>query len=111
MLKESVRLRIEAELSRGEAARANGNEAMARVCARRAAGVLIKEILAKRQIQPPSSAAFDLLKYFRELPGISADIQQIVDHLIARVDSEHNLPEGIDLIQETRWLVQVLEQQ
>ena len=110
MLEESVRLRIEAELSRGEAARLDGNEGMARVCARRAAGILIREYLAKQQVQPPSNAVYDLLKFFRDMPGISIDIQQILDHLIARVDSEHNLPEGIDLIQETRWLVQVLDQ-
>lgn len=110
MLEDRVRLQIEAELSRGEAARSNGNEGMARVCARRAAGILVRDYLAKRHVQPPSSAAYDLLKFVRDMTGIPADIQQVLDHLIARVDSEHNLPDSIDLIQETRWLVQVLEQ-
>ena len=111
MLEEIVRLQIEGEISRGEAARAKGNEGMARVCARRAAGILIRDYLAKQNVLPPVSNTFDLLRYFRDLPGNSAEIQQVLDHLIIRVDSAHNLPEDIDLIQETHWLVQVLEQQ
>ena len=110
MLTESVRLQIETELSRGETARTNKNEGMARVCARRAAGILIRDYLAKKHISPPSSMAYDLFKFLRDSPEISTEIQQVLDHLLARVDSEHNLPDGIDLIKETRWLVQLLEQ-
>ncbi len=110
MLKESVRVQIEAELSKGEAARATGNEGMCRVCARRAAGILVRDYLVKQHVQPPGSTAYDLLRFLRDTPGISTEVQQVLDHLTARVDTEHNLPDGIDLIQETRWLVQVLEQ-
>ena len=110
MLKESVRAQIEAELSKGEEARADGNEGMARVCARRAAGILIRDYLTKKQVPHPSSTAYDLIRFLRDTAGISSDIQQVLDHLIARVDAEHNLPVNIDLIKETRWLVQVLEQ-
>jgi hypothetical protein len=110
VLKESVRMQIEAELSKGETARANGNEGMCRVCARRAAGTLVRDYLAKQHVQSPSSTAYDLLRFLRDTAGISTEVQQVLDHLTARVDTEHNLPDGIDLIQETRWLVQVLEQ-
>jgi hypothetical protein len=32
----------------------------------------------------------------------------VVDHLLAHVDQEHNLPASIDLIAETQWLIRVL---
>lgn len=109
MLDDNKRIQIEAELANGEAARKNGNEGMARVCARRAAGILIREYLAEKHVQIPNSSAHDLIIFLRDTPEISEDIQKILDHLIARVDSEHNLPESIDLIKETRWLVQHLK--
>ena len=110
MLEDSKRIQIEAELANGEAARKNGNEGMARVCARRAAGILIREYLAEKHVLIPTNTAYSMIRFLRDTPGISPDIQQVLDHLTTRVDDEHNLPDNVDLIQETRWLVQVLEQ-
>ncbi|MDR3576305.1 MAG: hypothetical protein P4L50_20755 [Anaerolineaceae bacterium] len=103
-------MQIEAELSKGEAARTNGNEGMARVCARRAAGLLVRNYLTNQHIPFPNGTAYDLLKFYRDNPEISTEIQQVLDHLIARVDTEHNLPDNVDLIKETRWLIQALMQ-
>ena len=36
------------------------------------------------------------------------DIQQVVDHLVTRVNEDYQLPGSIDLIAETRTLVQYL---
>lgn len=52
---------IEQEFALAEQARARGNEGQARVCARRAAGIAIREYLTRRGIRPPSASAYDLL--------------------------------------------------
>ena len=98
---------FEGEIQRAIEARASGNEGKARVCARRAAGIVIGEYLDRRHI-PSAESAIKRLETFRNLPGIPSQIQLVVDHLLAHVDQEHNLPTSIDLIAETRWLVRAL---
>ena len=98
---------FEGEIQRAIEARASGNEGKARVCARRAAGIVIGEYLDRHQI-PSAESAIKRLETFRNLPGIPAQTQVVVDHLLAHVDQEHNLPASIDLIAETQWLIRVL---
>ena len=57
---------IEAEFEKAEQARARGNEGQARVCARRAAGIAIREYLTRRGICPPSASAYDLLNLLKD---------------------------------------------
>ena len=57
---------IEAEFERAEQARARGNEGQARVCARRAAGIAVREYLTRSGIRPPSTSAYDLLNLVKE---------------------------------------------
>ena len=53
---------FEKELSRAEAARTAGNEGRARVCARRAAGLLAYEILKRDGIEPRGNSVLDYLE-------------------------------------------------
>jgi hypothetical protein len=95
---------FEKEISRGEAARAAGNEGMARVCARRAAGMVVKERLRRdgQALRMPS--AYDHLRYLYSQPGISPEVLAAAEHLLARITPEHSLPVEADLIAEARWL-------
>ena len=102
----------EAEIQQAEQARLMGNEGMARVCARRAAGALVGEYF-KRQgvrlgIDQDSTSADDRLRYLSKLPGISPQVAQAADLLLRRVTEEYNLPVEADLIAEARWLRQEL---
>lgn len=100
--------RIEAELEQAEQARARGNEGQARVCARRAAGIAIREYLTRRGVRPPSVSAYDLLNFLKGDPHLSEDLKGMADHLTLRVNEEFQLPVEADLIAEARRLCESL---
>src|SRR5512140_805128 len=109
MYNDDDRRQIDAELQNAEAARARGAEGQARVCSRRAAGIAIRAYLESQNQPRPGMNAYDLIQYLRDLPGTSPEIQKVTEHLSARVNEQFNLPEPVDLIAETRWLVRRLE--
>jgi hypothetical protein len=93
---------IQAEFEKAEQARARGNEGQARVCARRAAGVAIREYMIRRGIRPPSKSAYDLLNIVRSDPRLSPELRRIAGHLTLRVNEEFRLPVNVDLIAEAK---------
>jgi len=92
------------ELEMAQAARASGNEGKARVCARRAAGIIVGEYFKQRGIGLSDPSAYARLKYLISLPDIPAEIRQVVEHFLVRVDTDQNLPISADLIAEAGWL-------
>jgi hypothetical protein len=108
MIAQEVLDRIETELAQAEAARASGFEGRARVTARRAAGMAVRAFLHARGDQVGSASVVDLLQYLRDQPETTGDIRQVLEHLLARVNQDFELPPSVDLIGETRWLVQSL---
>lgn len=99
---------IETEFEKAEQARADGNEGQARVCARRAAGIAIREYLTRQGIRPPSVSAYDLLNYLKDDPRLSDNLKSIADHLTLRVNEEFKLPVDADLIAEARTFCETL---
>ncbi len=101
-------VQINAEFERAKQARARGNEGQARVCARRAAGIAIREYFVQHgeTIQTPS--AYDLLNMLVEEASLPDDLRQIAAHLTLRVDEKFKLPVGIDLIIEAKKLCERL---
>ena len=101
---------IEAEFEKAEAARARRNEGQARVCARRAAGIAVREYLQRRGTRPPSVSAYDLLNMVKGDPGLASrpDLRQIADHLTLRVTEEFKLPVNADLVAEARTFCEEL---
>jgi hypothetical protein len=95
-------LQLEAEFERAVQARARENEGQARVCARRAAGIAIREYLSRRGIRPPSTSAYDLLNMIKEDPALPPGLKRIADHLTVRVTEEFKLPLDVDLVAEAR---------
>jgi HEPN domain-containing protein len=93
---------INNELEKAAQARALKNEGQARVCARRAAGIAIREYLTRQGIRPPSTSAYDLLNLLKDNPRLSPDLRQIADHLTLRVTEEFKLPVNVDLVAEAR---------
>ena len=94
--------KIDQEFEKAEQARARKNEGQARVCARRAAGIAIREYLSRQGIRPPSGSAYDLLKLLKDDPRISPNLKRIADHLTLRVTEEFRLPVDADLVAEAR---------
>jgi HEPN domain-containing protein len=93
---------INAEFEKAEGARARGNEGQARVCARRAAGIAVREYLLRQGVRPRSVSAYDLLNQIKGDPHLSPDLRQIADHLTLRVTDEFKLPVNADLVAEAR---------
>lgn len=100
----SYKSEINAELEKAEQARARGNEGQARVCARRTAGIAIREYLTRKGIRPPSTSAMDLLNLLKDDPLLPPPLKLIADHLTLRVTEEFKLPVDVDLIAEAREL-------
>lgn len=99
---------IEKEFEQAEKARADNNEGRARVCARRAAGIAIRDYLTRRGISIPSQSAYDLLHLIKEEPLLPPDLKLVTDHLTLRVTEEFKLPIDADLIAESRQLCEWL---
>ena len=55
-----------------------------------------------------SSSAYDVLQVLRDQSKTTGEIRQVIDHLLMRVDKDFNIPAQVDLIAETRWLIQTL---
>src|SRR5689334_5627848 len=96
------------EIQGAQEARARNNEGQARVRARRAAGVAIREYLSRRGQRVLSSSAYDLLKLLLDLPGIPAGARQPAEYLTLRVNEEFKLPVDADLVEEARSLCEHL---
>ena len=98
------RERIEAEFQKAEKARAMNNEGQARVCARRAAGMAVREYLTRKRAPPRTASAYDLLNIIKDDPHLSPDLKLIAEHLTLRVTEEFKLPVDVDLVAEAREL-------
>ncbi|HSL45592.1 MAG TPA: hypothetical protein VK897_19310 [Anaerolineales bacterium] len=96
------KMQIEAEFEKAEQARGRGNEGQARVCARRAAGIAVREYLTRQGIRPLSLSAYDLLNSLKNDPSLSPELKQIAEHLTLRVTEEFKLPVDADLVTEAR---------
>ena len=99
---------LEIEFNRAAQAREKKNEGQARVCARRAAGIAIRESLLRDGIKAPSISAYDLLNSLKDDSRLTSDLKLIVDHLTLRVNEEFKLPVDADLIVEARTLCEWL---
>jgi len=101
---EDWKAQLQTEFERAEAARAHGNDGQARVCARRAAGIAIREYYARRGQTVRTPSAYDLLQLLAEEPQLSPDLKQAATYLTLRVTEEFKLPVDVDLLAEAHKL-------
>ena len=95
---------LQNEFERAEAARSRGNEGQARVCARRAAGIAIREHYERSGQSVRTSSAYDLLNLLKDESHLPPDIKQAAVYLTLRVTEEFKLPVDVDLLDEARKL-------
>jgi hypothetical protein len=96
------------ELNQARSARSEGKEGMARVCARRAAGIAIAEYLRKHKLPDPGPSAMDRLNFLKIQESISPMALNAARHLTQRVDENFQLPPNVDLIREAQLLINTL---
>ncbi len=99
---------VQQEFERAKAARARGNEGQARVCARRAAGIAIREYYARQGQSLRTSSAYQLLTLFQSDPRIPPDLKRAAAHLTLRVTEAFEVPVDVDLLDEARKLCEAL---
>jgi len=107
-LKENWESDYQKELSHAISARVKGNEGMARVCARRAASIIIGEYLHRRGYTHLDNSIFDRLEILNTHPGLSSTQKKIANHFQLKVDLDHHLPGDVDLIRDVQWLANSL---
>lgn len=96
------------ELKQAELAERNGNKGKARVCARRAAGILAGEYLRRRGLGVPATSAYDRLKFLILLPDLPNDVQTITSHFLLKTNPDRSFPDDVNLIADTYWLEKTL---
>jgi len=101
---DTLSLEMEREFNKAEQARLAGNEGQARVCARRAAGIAIRNYNHRHGLGSKNGSAYDLLNHLKESALLPPDLQRVTDHLTLRVTEEFNLPVDADLVAESRVL-------
>lgn len=89
-------------------ARSAGNERLARVCARRAAGYIAAEYLRRQGIELSSASAITRLQYLKSIPDLPSTITETVDHFLVRITADHMLPIEADLIKDVYFLAEQL---
>ncbi len=95
---------FENEIAAAFRARKNGNEGKARVCARRAAGLIAAEYLDRKGVQHSHQNAITNLRILGNTNDVSANIKATISRLLMRVDTHYELPIDTDLIQDALLL-------
>jgi hypothetical protein len=103
-LKTDWKVEYQKELEHATVARLNGNEGMARVCARRAAGIVIGEYLNRHGHSSLTHRSYDLLTLFISLPDLNPNDKRFANHFLIKVNQDHKFPIDTDLISDVMWL-------
>lgn len=95
---------VEHELALAEDARRQGKEGRARVCARRASGMAARIYLEHRGIPVGGASVLDIFGQLVAQGGLDSETIKLIRTLQARVDTDFQLPQGVDLIAIARSL-------
>jgi hypothetical protein len=96
------------ELQMATEAREQENEGRARVCARRAAGAIIREYFSRRNISVQAASVMQYMQALLNISDIPGEARQATQYLTMRVNEDFGLPVDVDLVEQTRLLRQSL---
>jgi hypothetical protein len=96
------------EIANALLSRNSGNEGKARVCARRAAGLVVREYLLRNGFENSDPSVVVNLNFLLQQAEIPPQIQDIISHFLVRITPDGNLPIDADLIEEAQWLAKEL---
>jgi len=99
---------VEKELAQAHKARAMGNEGQARVCARRAAGIAIREWYRRRLGTGWHGDALKQLQRLQADALAPENVREAARRLTTRVDFDHTLPFEDDPIEDARRIISSL---
>lgn len=96
---------IEAELKRALQAQAEGKAGRARVCARRAAGLVIRAYYQRRDGAGWGGDALTQLARLQQDEAVPAAIRAAAARLTTTVDFDHQLPFDDDPVKDARGII------
>lgn len=96
------------EIQAALAARQQKNEGQARVCARRAAGIIVRQYYHQRGQPITNPSAYDLLKMLMEDLTQPESVRQSAAYLTLRVNESFALPVEVDLIKQAESIAEAL---
>lgn len=110
MLSKEAKTQIENELDKAKTALRQGFEGRSRVHARIAAGIAVRSYFPSKGItQPLPQNTYDILCALWSYSDTPSAIKNLLEQLTRKVDASYHLPDDIDLIDATRQLVILLE--
>jgi len=101
-----VRRSVEREMERAGEARKEGNEGMARVCARRAAGAAVGHWMLTHPLARAGADAMSRLRAFSLAAAVPPDVRQAAERLCARVTGDFTAPFPVDPLADARSIAQ-----
>ncbi|HCS39231.1 MAG TPA: hypothetical protein DIW44_06575 [Anaerolineaceae bacterium] len=96
------------ELIKAEETRLKGNEGMARVLARRAAGLAIREYLKTMDFNQRGLSLNGLLKDEEIRKILPASVHEPLDRLSTRIGIDFSYPSNFDLLLDSRLVIEKL---
>jgi hypothetical protein len=87
---------------------AAGLEGRARVCARRAASILLRDYLNQRNELNPKLNSMETIHYMQK-KSENPELISLLSHFSERVNEEHHLPSSTDLVASLFELAQMLD--
>ena len=110
------KLKFEKEITKGKDAQKKGNAGMARVCARRAAGIVIREYMIRNAVDLPrlsrvllpGASALNHLKFFCDDLDVPDEARERGKHFLLQLTPEHIIPGNPDLLEDAKWLAENL---
>ncbi len=105
---DTWKTKFDQELGMALAARERKNEGQARVCARRAAGVVVREYFLRRGVNMHNPSAYDLLNQLLQIGELPIAAREAAGYLVLRVTEEFRLPVDVDLVAQARRLADAL---
>lgn len=99
---------IQKEMTRALEARQQGNEGMARVCARRAVGWAIRLRFEGDLERSATKNAYLLLEWLSRQERVAPSYQQAATRLTTRINEDHELPHEQDPLVDADMLIRGL---
>lgn len=99
---------IHTELNAAREARRSGNEGMARVCARRAAGWAIGVRYSEELSPAATTNAYLLLTWLKEQEGVDDSLRAAAHRLTTRITEDHELPHPEDPLEDATYIVEAM---
>ena len=105
--------KIHAELETGKRAQEEGNEGMARVCARRAAGWAASAFLEEKGVELPAKSGYEKLLFLMDSELVSQGSGKHLEALTRSLEkddskSESYWPLDINLLEEAEQVIEAL---